>query len=128
MLLPTLGRVVARPASGYLGPGLVARGSLTGQGELMIDGRLEGDIAVDGDVSVGQSGAVLGAVVADTVTVAGQVRGDIRARVSVAVRAGGRVDGDVKASRVSIDDGGVLDGGVDMNIELSRELAMPEPR
>lgn len=107
---------------GYLGPGLVVRGKLTGDGDMTIDGRFEGQLDVSGDVQVGERGIVSAPVRAGALTVSGDVKGEVFASGTVAVRDGGRIQGDVRAHRVSIDDGGALHGGVEMDFDLPDEL------
>jgi len=113
---------VIQKTLGYLGPGLVVRGQISGDGDLTIDGRLDGQLDVSGDVVVGERGVVNAPVRAGALTVAGDVKGDVFARGAVAVRDGGRILGDVRAHRVSIDDGGALHGGVEMDFDLPDEL------
>lgn len=103
---------------GYFGPGLVVRGKLTGEGDLTIDGRFEGGLELTGDVHIGEHSVVNAPVRAGALTVSGDVKGDVVAAGAVAVRDGGRIVGDVRAQRVSIDDGGALHGGVEMDFEL----------
>ncbi len=107
---------------GYLAPGLSVRGRLSGAGDLTIDGRLEGELDVSGEVIVGERGVIVAPVRAGAVVVAGDLKGEVHARGAVAVRDGGRILGDVRAQRVSIDDGGALHGGVEMDFELPAEL------
>lgn len=113
---------VIQKTLGYLGPGLIVRGKLTGDGDLTIDGRFEGDLAVSGGVQVGERGFVTAPVRVGALIVSGDVKGDVIAGGTVAVRDGGRILGDVRAHRVSIDDGGALHGGVEMDFDLPDEL------
>lgn len=118
--------VTNRSDRGYIGAGLVVRGKLTGEGNMQIDGRFDGDIACRGALVVGAEGRVDGRVDAVSVTVLGRLRGPVHASDTVAVREGGRIEGDVRAVRIAIDDGGLLDGGIDMEFELPPDLERPE--
>lgn len=109
-----------------LGPNLLVHGRLSGKGDVVVDGRLEGDVAVEGTVTIGVNGVVVAAVEAETVIVDGVVQGNVRGSTAVAVRAGGRVEGDVRSPRVAIDDGGTLQGGIEMEFDLPPGLE-PEP-
>lgn len=107
-----------RSTAGYIGPGLVVRGRLSGEGALHVDGRFEGTMELEGNVEIGAGGVVESPVGAGRVTVAGLLRGDISATEAVAIQPGGRVEGDVRANRVAIDDGGALHGCIHMDFDL----------
>jgi cytoskeletal protein CcmA (bactofilin family) len=108
--------------TGYIGAGLVVRGRLTGHGDMQIDGRLEGDVRIEGGLDVGPDGHVVASVEGSRVSVEGYVRGDVVGSQSVSIHEGGRVDGDVRSTRIAIDDGGFLHGGIQMDFELPDDL------
>ncbi|MFW5921572.1 MAG: bactofilin family protein [Polyangiales bacterium] len=116
-------KVTQRAHVGYIGPSLVVRGRLTGDGDMQIDGRFEGDIDIEGHLAVGRDGRVTSPVRAGSASVDGRLRGDVAVGDALAVRESGRVDGDVRASRVAIDDGGVVRGGISMDFDLPDDLA-----
>lgn len=105
---------------GYVAPGLVLRGDLRGEGQLRCDGVLDGNVALQGALVVGRSGRIVGAVRARAVAVEGTLEGPVSAG-ELNVLAGGRLVGDVRAARIGLDDGGSLEGTVDMEVDL------PEP-
>jgi cytoskeletal protein CcmA (bactofilin family) len=109
----------ARNAGGTIGPDLVVHGKVSGKSDLRVDGVLEGEIAIDGDVLVGPDGAIIAPVAVRSLEVEGEVRGDVHASSAVAIRPGGRLIGDVRARRIAIDDGGTLEGGIEMEFDLT---------
>ena len=100
---------------GYLGPGLVVRGRVSGTGDLRCDGTLEGSVSLEGALAVG--GRLVGPVRAQALAVEGTVQGSVTAG-ELNVLAGGRLVGDVRATRIGLDDGGSIEGMVDMDVEL----------
>lgn len=113
----------SRRLDGTIGPDLLVRGKLDGKSDLRIEGSFEGEIDVDGTVSVGPEGSIRAAVRVAVLEVEGEVHGDVIASGSVLVRPGGRLVGDVRARQVAIDDGGSLQGGIDMDFDLPEEGA-----
>jgi cytoskeletal protein CcmA (bactofilin family) len=111
--------VNGRNEGGVIGPQLVVRGRLDGEGDLRVDGVFEGELAIRGALEIGPDGTVSGPVQALRIDVAGELQGNVQAGESIAIRAGGRVLGDVRAKLVSIDDGAALHGGIDMEFEPS---------
>lgn len=104
--------------AGVIGPALVVMGRIRGKGDLRVEGVVEGEIALEGDVSLGASATVVAPVSGRSVEVEGELHGSVSATHDLVVRSGGRVRGDVRASRLSIDDGAVIDGALEMDFEL----------
>ena len=113
----------SRRLDGTFGPDLVVHGKLDGKSDLRIEGIFEGEIVVDGTVSVGPEGAIRAPVRVGSLEIEGQVHGNVIASGGVAVRPGGRLFGDVHARHVAIEDGGSLQGGIDMEFDLPAEGA-----
>ena len=108
----------SRRTDGIFGPDLVVHGSLDGKSDLRIEGVFEGAIDLEGALTVGPEACVVAPIRVEGLVVEGEVRGDVDASGSVAVRPGGRLLGDVRARRIGIDDGGSLEGGIDMDFDL----------
>jgi cytoskeletal protein CcmA (bactofilin family) len=108
----------SRERAGVIGPGLVVMGRIRGTGDLRVEGVVEGEIALDGDLSLGAAATVVAPVSGRSVEIEGELHGSVSASRDLSVRAGGRVRGDVRAARLSIDDGAVIDGVLEMDFEL----------
>lgn len=116
------GNVTNRTIHGYIGESLRVRGQLTGSGDMVIDGRFDGDIDVDGTIEVGPTGLLDSPTRADTVILRGLLEGSVHAASAVVIEAGGRLLGDVHAERVSLSDGGALEGAVIMDFDLPADF------
>jgi cytoskeletal protein CcmA (bactofilin family) len=114
-------------AEGYIGVEMRVRGQVEGEGSLVVEGSIEGPVAIEGALSLGTEGHLSGPVRATSLTVAGRLEGDVDTAESVVVSSGGLIIGDVRASRVAIDDGGSLDGAIEMDFDLP-ELESPANR
>ncbi len=110
--------MTSRRLDGSIGPDFVVHGKLSGKSDLRIDGNFEGEIDVDGAISVGPESSVSATLRVGSLEVEGEVRGDVSASGAVTVRSGGRLIGDVTARQIGIDDGGSLQGGIDMDFDL----------
>jgi cytoskeletal protein CcmA (bactofilin family) len=95
-----------------LGRGVVVRGTIRGEGDIAIDGRVEGLIEVSGEIAVERDGRVQAPLTGDRVIVRGAVAGEIRASESVVLDGGARVVGDLHAPSIGIRPGGLLRGYV----------------
>jgi cytoskeletal protein CcmA (bactofilin family) len=89
-------------------------GSLDGDGDVVLRGRVRGSISITGVLVVGETGRVQADVAAREVVNAGVVEGNIQARDRVRVQATGLVQGDIDSPSIVIDDGGGVEGFVAM--------------
>ncbi|HET9768872.1 MAG TPA: polymer-forming cytoskeletal protein [Thermoanaerobaculia bacterium] len=124
------GRGPAPSSPARLGPSLALEGKLSGEEDLLVDGRFRGEIQVPAhQVTVGSDGRVEGEVRANSIVVEGEVRGNLHASQQVLVRASGRVHGDIRAPRVALDQGCRFKGAIDMEPGVKATPAdLPEPR
>lgn len=95
-------------APSILAHDIVVTGSITTDGEVQIDGRLEGDIRA-GALTIGPGAFVKGDIVAGSVVVHGRIEGRVQAR-SVVLASPSSVQGEISYATLSIQSGAVMDG------------------
>ena len=96
-----------------IGRTLVIKGELSGAEALYIDGRVEGKISLpDHRVTIGRNGSAQANITAREVVVMGKVNGNIDCSDRIHIRSEGSVTGDVTTMRISVEDGAMLKGGV----------------
>ncbi len=96
-----------------IGRTLVIKGEISGAEALYIDGRIEGKVSLpDNRVTIGRNGSVQANITAREVVVMGKVSGNIECSDRVDIRSEGSVTGDVSTVRISVEDGAVLKGGI----------------
>lgn len=99
-----------------IGQGIIIEGEVTSDEAVVVAGTVRGKLSVDGPVTI-EAGAVVEADIgASTLSVGGSVIGNVSATDRVDLLSGGRLVGDVKAARVTIADGAVFKGNVDMDV------------
>ena len=104
-----------------IGTSITIRGEVTGDEDLLIEGRVEGSVDLKQHaVTVGSEGQVKAGITGRVVTVEGSVEGDLRAEEVVVLRSTARVQGDITAPRVVLEDGATFRGAVDMGDQGSR--------
>ncbi len=105
-----------------IGKGITIRGSLTGGGDLVIEGKVEGQIALKNHLTIEGSGLVEADIRADELTINGTASGNIDALTKVSINQSAKVNGDIKATRVVIEDGAVFNGSIEMDVKLPEDL------
>jgi cytoskeletal protein CcmA (bactofilin family) len=103
----------AHPAT--IGKSLQIKGEVIGSESLYIDGNVEGSISLSGSrVTIGRDAQVSANITAREVIVLGKVTGNITASDRVDIRSEGSLTGDVTAQRISIGDGALFNGSIDI--------------
>jgi cytoskeletal protein CcmA (bactofilin family) len=98
-----------------IGRTLVIKGELSASESLYIDGRIEGKITMpDHRVTVGRNGVVQANIVAKEVVVMGKVSGNVDCSDRVDIRSEGSLTGDISTIRISVEDGAILKGGIEV--------------
>lgn len=109
-----------KSTSAIIGPSIHIEGSITGDENMVIDGRVEGSVLVqNATVTITKSGMVRADVQAKIIIVEGEVRGELRGAESVEVAPSGTVIGDICSPRVMLQDGCQFKGMVDMDYKDS---------
>jgi cytoskeletal protein CcmA (bactofilin family) len=99
-----------------IGSSIKIKGEISGDEDLLIEGKVEGTIDLnDHEVSVGQSGQVFADIKAKMVRIDGEVTGDITGNENVVISKSGNVRGNIVAPRVTLEDGAVFKGSIDMD-------------
>ena len=99
------------------------RGTISGNEDLVVEGRVDGSITLTSHLRIGETGAVKADVNVNDVTVSGALEGEIRSSNGVALHSGSQVNGNIRAARISIEDGASYRGHIEMDVELPEGLA-----
>lgn len=99
----------------FVGRGVEFKGVITYNGTVRIDGRLDGEIHTDGVLLVGEDAVLTAQVGAGTVISRGKITGDIIAKGKVNLLAPAVLNGSVKAPLLSIEEGVLFNGTLEMS-------------
>ena len=109
-----------------IGASIFVKGDLTGEEDLVVQGRVEGTIRLSqNNVTVGARGRVKADVRARIISVEGQVEGNLYGEEKIVIRKSGRVKGNLVAPRVSLEEGSTFKGSIDMEAAKT-EVKKPE--
>src|SRR5690349_22127358 len=104
-----------------IGANLTIKGSVTGEEDLQIDGKVDGPVAIRGRLTVGASGHLTAGVKARELAVYGKVSGNVDARDRVDIKKDGAVIGDIQTARISIEDGAIFKGCIEIGRTTSNQ-------
>jgi cytoskeletal protein CcmA (bactofilin family) len=95
-----------------IGPGMRVVGDCETDGTLRIEGRVEGTVRAGKAVVVGKDGSVHGDLMTQDAIVGGRVNGKVVAESRLELQATCVVEGEIKARRLKLDEGGQINGTV----------------
>jgi cytoskeletal protein CcmA (bactofilin family) len=98
----------------FLGEGTSFKGTLTFEGTVRIDGRLEGEIFTKDTLVIGEGAEVSAAIHAGVVVISGTVHGNITAERKIDIHASGRLFGNISTPSLVIEEGVVFEGSCTM--------------
>jgi cytoskeletal protein CcmA (bactofilin family) len=111
-----------------VGENIHIRGSIEGDEDLVVRGRVEGSVRVTGAVTVEDGAWVAADIAAREVTVYGSVRGNISAVEQIEVTRSARIAGDAVAPNVIVEAGAAFRGRIEMGDPEALALESPPPR
>ena len=94
----------------FLGEGTSFKGTLTFEGTVRIDGRLEGEIFTKETLVVGEGARVSASINAGVVIISGTVHGNITAERKTDIHASGRLYGNISTPSLIIEEGVIFEG------------------
>jgi cytoskeletal protein CcmA (bactofilin family) len=98
-----------------IGRSLLIKGEVSGAEALFIDGRVEGSINFpDNRVTIGRNGNVAANITAKEVVIMGKVQGNVECADRLDLRSEGVLSGEVITHRISVEEGAILKGGVEV--------------
>lgn len=109
-------------AISYLSPNTVLDGHIHANGDVHIDGTFSGSVTCNGDVIIGKGSKVTGEIKAKNVLISGHFKGNVHAVELLEIFASGQIEGDIQGSRLTIHEGGMYKGKVNMDVIHSSSL------
>ncbi|HZQ69870.1 MAG TPA: polymer-forming cytoskeletal protein [Terriglobales bacterium] len=98
-----------------IGRSLVIKGEISGSESLYVDGKIEGTINLnDNRVTIGRNGSVTANISAREVVIMGKVQGNVTCGDRLDIRSEGSLTGDVVTQRISVEDGAILKGSIEV--------------
>jgi cytoskeletal protein CcmA (bactofilin family) len=108
----------------FVGKGVQFKGVISYNGTVRIDGNLDGEIHTDGVLLIGDEAVIQAKVTAGTIVCKGKITGDIAAKERVKLRAPAVFNGNMKTPILSIEDGVLFNGGLEMTQAVRDPVAL----
>jgi len=109
----------------FVGKGVEFKGTISYSGTVRIDGQLDGEIHTDGVLLIGDEAVIQAKVTAGTIVCKGKITGDIAAKERVKLRAPAVFNGSMKTPVLSMEDGVLFNGGLEMTQGVRESSSSP---
>ena len=110
----------------FVGKGVEFKGTISYSGTVRIDGFLDGEIHTEGTLFVGEEAVITAKVSAGTIVCMGKITGDVSVKEKIKLLAPAVLNGGVKTPMISIEDGVLFNGTLEMSQavrDVSRETS-----
>jgi cytoskeletal protein CcmA (bactofilin family) len=109
-----------------IGKAVKVNGQIFTKEDLYVDGDVEGTIeSQDNKVTIGPNGRVQAGIRAREVVILGQVQGNVEAADKVDIRKDAKLVGDIISARISIEDGALFKGSIDIRKPDAKSSSAP---
>jgi cytoskeletal protein CcmA (bactofilin family) len=98
----------------YLGEDTVFSGTLSFNGAVRIDGKMDGEVHTDDTLIIGENGTLEADITAGTVICRGKIKGTIKASKRIEIHANSEVIGEISAPSLLVETGAIFDGTCNM--------------
>ncbi len=113
-----------RSGASLIGKNVKISGEITGDEDLLIEGKVEGKINVSQTLTIGAGGQVTAEVHGDTVIVLGRVNGNVSAAQRVILKPSAMVTGNITCAAFIVNEGASFDGNIIMK-NLDKKATPP---
>lgn len=104
------------PEYATIGATISITGDLSGEEDLLIEGKIEGKIECHRhSITIGRNGRIKGDIYGKIIIVEGTVEGNLYGDEQLSVRHAGTVRGNMVSPRVALEDGANFKGSIDMS-------------
>jgi cytoskeletal protein CcmA (bactofilin family) len=123
---PRSNPIEPRREGATIGPSISIKGDLSGEEDLVIQGRVEGKVDLkQNNVTIGKNGRVKADIYGKLISVEGEVEGNLHGMDQIIVRTSGNVRGNISAPRVTLEDGAKFKGSIDMDPKATDRQRAP---
>lgn len=112
----------------HIGKAVLVKGNVAATEDILVDGRVEGAIAAKNSrLEIGVTAHIDANAFAKIIVINGEIKGDVHASDQVIVTHSGRVYGNIYSPDISMEDGALLKGSINMEKQdISWEDSIPE--
>ncbi|PLX20427.1 hypothetical protein C0584_05815 [Candidatus Parcubacteria bacterium] len=93
-----------------IGQSIKVKGNFFGDGDIVVEGKLEGAIKTSNNLLVGPKAIIKADVEAKTAKISGEITGNVVVENFLEITSTAKINGDISASQISVESGAVFNG------------------
>ena len=110
-----------------IGRSISIKGELSGEEDLIIQGRVEGKIDLKkNNITVEKSGRITGDIYGKSITIEGEVEGNLFGEKKIVLQPSGVVRGNMRSPAVHLEEGAKFKGNIDMEAWDEKQSTLKE--
>ncbi len=106
-------------AETVIGASIKVKGNFTGQGNVIVEGKLEGSLKTSSNLLIGSAAILLANIEASEAVINGEVQGSIKVKKYLSIGKTAKITGDIKCGEISIERGALINGQLIINSDSS---------
>ena len=110
-----------KEAETIIGHSVKVKGNFHGQGNIIIEGRVEGSVKTDNYLLIGEKAKILADIKAKDAKIGGEIQGNIKIAGYLEIKSSAKIKGDIETSHISIEKGAIINGNCLMNLDKKSE-------
>lgn len=112
----------------FIGEGTIFKGTLSFQGTVRVDGKLDGEIFTNDTLVVGESAEIRAEIHAGAIIIGGTIHGNITAEKKIELHSGARLYGNISTPSLVIAEGVVFEGSCTMGKQKKPAAGTPKEK
>jgi cytoskeletal protein CcmA (bactofilin family) len=102
-------------AETIIGASIKVKGNFNGQGDVIIEGKLEGSLKTNSNLLIGEKAKVLANIEAKEAIINGDIQGNLKIKHFLSIGKAAKIVGDVECGEISIARGALVKGQLTIN-------------
>ena len=93
-----------------IGPSVSVEGNFTGDGNIIVEGKLKGSINTNHDLTIGKDAIIEANIFAENAIIYGKVDGDLKIKNSLELAKNAKINGNISCKSLNVEAGSVFNG------------------
>lgn len=116
-----------KDAETIIGASIKVKGNFNGQGNVIIEGKLDGSLKTAANLLIGEKAKVTANVEAKEAIINGEIQGNLKVKNYLSIGKTAKIVGDVECGEISISRGALVKGQMTINSENPKEKEKKNP-